>query len=67
MSLDGKTNAAIEAGGRKPRRHIGFQYSKLQLTLLVLLRVGIGWHFLYEGIAKLTSPRPAGRSTVSGV
>ena len=30
--------------------------SNIQLYLLVLLRIAIGWHFLYEGIAKLTSP-----------
>lgn len=29
-------------------------YSKCQLTWLVLLRVAIGWHFLYEGFLKLT-------------
>jgi thiosulfate dehydrogenase [quinone] large subunit len=27
-----------------------------QLSILVLLRVVIGWHFLYEGITKLTNP-----------
>ncbi|MFA6473080.1 MAG: DoxX family membrane protein [Candidatus Latescibacterota bacterium] len=32
------------------------QYSTVQLTSLVILRVLIGWHFLYEGIAKLISP-----------
>jgi thiosulfate dehydrogenase [quinone] large subunit len=31
-------------------------YSKWQLTSLVLLRVAIGWNFLYEGLAKLTDP-----------
>jgi thiosulfate dehydrogenase [quinone] large subunit len=31
-------------------------YSKTQLTLLVALRVLIGWHFLYEGISKLINP-----------
>jgi thiosulfate dehydrogenase [quinone] large subunit len=31
-------------------------YSGKQLTLLVLLRLAIGWHFLYEGIAKLLNP-----------
>jgi thiosulfate dehydrogenase [quinone] large subunit len=31
-------------------------YSHFQLTTLVLLRVLIGWHFLYEGIAKLIKP-----------
>jgi thiosulfate dehydrogenase (quinone) large subunit len=30
-------------------------YSTIQLTSLVILRVLIGWHFLYEGIAKLLS------------
>ncbi len=31
-------------------------YSHFQLTTLVILRVLIGWHFLYEGIAKLIKP-----------
>lgn len=31
-------------------------YSNTQLTLLVALRVLIGWHFLYEGISKLVNP-----------
>jgi len=31
-------------------------YSKLQLMFLVILRVLIGWHFLYEGIQKFTNP-----------
>lgn len=33
-----------------------FQYSKWQLIALVLLRVAIGWHFLYEGLVKLINP-----------
>ena len=33
-----------------------FRYTSLQLTGLVVLRVLIGWHFLYEGIAKLLNP-----------
>lgn len=32
------------------------KYNRLQLTGLVLLRVMIGWHLLYEGIIKLTNP-----------
>ena len=32
------------------------KYSSLQLTVLVLLRFLIGWHLLYEGIAKLITP-----------
>ncbi len=31
-------------------------YSTAQLTVLLLLRLAIGWHFLYEGIAKLFTP-----------
>ena len=31
-------------------------YSSLQLFILLLLRLAIGWHFLYEGIAKLFTP-----------
>ena len=31
-------------------------YSKAQITWLVLLRVAIGWHFLYEGLVKLMNP-----------
>jgi thiosulfate dehydrogenase [quinone] large subunit len=27
-----------------------------QITAIVLLRVLIGWHFLYEGLSKLTAP-----------
>lgn len=31
-------------------------YSSFQLTTLVALRMLIGWHFLYEGIAKMLNP-----------
>lgn len=31
-------------------------YSNSQVTLLVILRILIGWHFLYEGVVKLMSP-----------
>ncbi|MHB9054539.1 MAG: DoxX family membrane protein [Paludibacteraceae bacterium] len=31
-------------------------YSGFQLISLVILRVAIGWYFLYEGLAKLLSP-----------
>jgi len=31
-------------------------YSPTQLFILILLRMAIGWHFLYEGIAKLYTP-----------
>lgn len=30
--------------------------SRWQLIAITVLRVAIGWHFLYEGIAKLSSP-----------
>ncbi|NOX47312.1 MAG: DoxX family membrane protein [Chlorobi bacterium] len=32
------------------------QYSKWQLIWLVVLRVAIGWHFLYEGMVKVVNP-----------
>ena len=35
---------------------IDTKYSNWQLAALVLLRILIGWHFLYEGITKLTNP-----------
>ncbi len=31
-------------------------YSGTQLTVLVILRLLIGWHFLYEGVVKLWNP-----------
>lgn len=31
-------------------------HTNTQLTVLVILRVLIGWHFLYEGIVKLLNP-----------
>ncbi len=32
------------------------KYTKAQLSWLVILRVAIGWHFLYEGLVKLMNP-----------
>jgi thiosulfate dehydrogenase (quinone) large subunit len=32
------------------------KYSGLQLSSLIILRVLVGWHFLYEGIVKLINP-----------
>ncbi len=32
------------------------RYTPSQLNLLVLLRMAIGWHFLYEGVVKLWNP-----------
>ena len=29
--------------------------SNVQMTTVVVLRVLIGWHFLYEGLSKLTA------------
>jgi len=34
----------------------GSQYKKHQLTILVVLRLLMGWYCLYEGIAKLINP-----------
>lgn len=36
---------------------IATNYSKLQMTTLVALRLLIGWHILYEGLAKLLNPQ----------
>jgi thiosulfate dehydrogenase (quinone) large subunit len=33
-----------------------FQFTKAQTFSLVLLRILIGWHFLYEGVIKVYSP-----------
>ena len=35
---------------------ISSRYSNLQATSLVVLRILIGWHFLYEGLVKVTNP-----------
>ncbi|RKD86380.1 DoxX subfamily [Mangrovibacterium diazotrophicum] len=32
-------------------------FSNLQLTFLLLLRFSVGWHILYEGLAKALSPQ----------
>ncbi len=32
------------------------KYSNAQLIMLVILRVSIGWHFLYEGLVKFSNP-----------
>ncbi len=32
------------------------KFSRSAMVAITLLRVIVGWHFLYEGIAKLTSP-----------
>ena len=31
-------------------------YSKPQLNILIILRILIGWHFLYEGVLKVYNP-----------
>jgi thiosulfate dehydrogenase [quinone] large subunit len=44
-------NGAAEKGlGKFPN------YGTFQLFALVTMRMLIGWHFLYEGVAKLTNP-----------
>ena len=32
------------------------QYTRMQLSSLVFLRMLIGWHFLYEGLVKILNP-----------
>jgi thiosulfate dehydrogenase [quinone] large subunit len=34
----------------------GMQFSRGPMIAITVLRVLVGWHFLYEGLAKLTSP-----------
>jgi len=34
----------------------GKDYARPQLIMLVLLRMAIGWHFLYEGAVKIINP-----------
>lgn len=38
------------------QKNVTYPYSSNQLTLLVVLRILIGWHFLYEGVTKLLNP-----------
>jgi len=39
---------------KKQKQHI--EYTNWQVSSLVILRVLIGWHFLYEGIVKVVNP-----------
>lgn len=39
------------------KRNVNNHYSNMQLFWLVSLRVLIGWYFLYEGLAKVFSPK----------
>ncbi|MEG1586693.1 MAG: DoxX family protein [Bacteroidales bacterium] len=34
-----------------------YSYSKTQFWALLLLRLAVGWHFLYEGVSKLVNPK----------
>ena len=52
-SGDGGEAMLEEADSALPR---GSRGHALRMTALVLLRVAIGWHFLYEGLAKLYAP-----------
>jgi len=40
----------------KIQKGLQLQYGNGQLTVLVVLRMLIGWHFLYEGVVKLYNP-----------
>ncbi|MCK5470423.1 MAG: DoxX family membrane protein, partial [Cyclobacteriaceae bacterium] len=33
-----------------------FYFSKTNMFIFALLRIAIGWHFLYEGVSKLFTP-----------
>jgi thiosulfate dehydrogenase [quinone] large subunit len=34
----------------------GREYTRFQTAVLVLLRILVGWHFMYEGLAKIFNP-----------
>lgn len=34
----------------------GQEYTGFQTAMLVLLRILVGWHFMYEGLAKIVNP-----------
>ena len=51
----GETATVLQAGGL-PGMNGETNLTRAQLGAVVLLRVLIGWHFLYEGIAKLSAP-----------
>lgn len=38
------------------QKNVIYPYTNSQLSLLVILRILIGWHFLYEGVTKLLNP-----------
>ncbi len=42
-----------EMGRRCPLQNRGFRIGLAAVVMLVLLRITVGWHFLYQGIAKL--------------
>jgi thiosulfate dehydrogenase [quinone] large subunit len=42
------------------------EYSKMQILGLTLLRVLIGWHFLYEGLVKVSTPGWTAKSYLLG-
>ena len=44
----------IKRSNRKPE--VFRNYSSSQMSLLVILRVAIGWHFRYEGATKILNP-----------
>lgn len=43
----------------------GFSIGLAGVVALVVLRIGIGWHFMYQGLAKLTNPDFSSRGYIS--
>lgn len=43
----------------------GFQIGLAGVVALILLRVGIGWHFLYQGVTKIIDPDFSSRGFIS--
>lgn len=52
----GKGPSVSQVNAREPWWAKSYQIGLLAVITLVLLRVSIGWHFLYEGIWKLVTP-----------
>jgi len=46
----------MTTGSAGPGSGPGARYTRFQVSALVALRLLVGWHFFYEGLAKLTNP-----------
>ncbi|MFA7491690.1 MAG: hypothetical protein WCY58_13130, partial [Mariniphaga sp.] len=56
-NVDFKQNMGFKGSFNRNYLRMKNNYSRLQLTMLVILRFLIGWHIFYEGFAKLINPQ----------